>query len=411
MLRRRVLKSIGGVAGATLIYGAGIGRGHAAAQELVVALLAPLSGPWAQQGRLMQLGAKMAVDDINAAGGIKSLNGAKMRLIVADAGESTETAVSAAQRLIADNPDLSGGTGAWLSSFTIAVTEVTERAHLPWLTVSAADAITNRGYKYIFQTTYPGSLQGAAVVPALVKLGEVAGKPPKTVGIITDNTASPMAFAKPMREGGFAKMGLEVVLDMTYTPPLADATPLVERVRRAHPDLLFFVPTAVSDDKLFFEKMEEFHLGGGRVPVVSQGSSLTDAQLPKLIDPKLLEGVMVIVMDWPGKDLQDLAKRFESQTGQPWMGQDSLVTYGDMWVFAQAAEMAKSTDREKIADAIRQMDLSNGIAGFYAGNHLQFDAAGRRDGAGIMVTQWQGGAPVAVYPTDDAVAKPIWPKQ
>jgi branched-chain amino acid transport system substrate-binding protein len=406
MKRRSVL---GGMAGTGLALMAG--PAFAASPELVVALLAPLSGPWAQQGHLMQLGAKMAVDDINAQGGIKALGGAKMRLISADAGESTETAVSAAKKLVADNPDLSGGTGAWLSSFTIAVTEVTERAHLPWLTVSAADAITHRGYKYIFQTTYPGSLQGAAVVPALIKLGEVAGKKPKTVGIITDNTASPMAFAKPMREGGFAKLGLEVVVDMTYTPPLADATPLVEKVRRAKPDFLFFVPTAVSDDKLFFEKMQEFHLGEGRIPVVSQGSSLTDPELPKSIDPKLLEGVMVIVMDWPGKDHVELTERFKKTTGQPWMGQDSLVTYGDMWVLAQAAEMAKSTDREKIADAIRQMDLTGGIASYYAGNRLKFDATGNRDGAGIMVAQWQNGVPVAVYPTDNAVALPIWPKQ
>ena len=406
MKRRSVL---GGMAGTGLALMAG--PAFAASPELVVALLAPLSGPWAQQGHLMQLGAKMAVDDINAQGGIKSLGGAKMRLISADAGESTETAVSAAKKLVADNPDLSGGTGAWLSSFTIAVTEVTERAHLPWLTVSAADAITHRGYKYIFQTTYPGSLQGAAVVPALIKLGEVAGKKPKTVGIITDNTASPMAFAKPMREGGFAKLGLEVVVDMTYTPPLADATPLVEKVRRAKPDFLFFVPTAVSDDKLFFEKMQEFHLGEGRIPVVSQGSSLTDPELPKSIDPKLLEGVMVIVMDWPGKDHVELTERFKKTTGQPWMGQDSLVTYGDMWVFAQAAEMAKSTDREQIAAAIRQMDLTGGIASYYAGNRLQFDETGNRNGAGIMVAQWQKGVPVAVYPTENAVEKPIWPKQ
>jgi len=406
MKRRKIL---GGMAGTGLAL---LARpGFAASPELVVALLAPLSGPWAQQGHLMQLGAKMAVDDINAQGGIKSLGGAKMRLISADAGESTETAVSAAKKLVADNPDLSGGTGAWLSSFTIAVTEVTERAHLPWLTVSAADAITHRGYKYIFQTTYPGSLQGAAVVPALIKLGEVAGKKPKTVGIITDNTASPMAFAKPMREGGFAKLGLEVVVDMTYTPPLADATPLVEKVRRAKPDFLFFVPTAVSDDKLFFEKMQEFHLGEGRIPVVSQGSSLTDPELPKSIDPKLLEGVMVIVMDWPGKDHVELTERFKKTTGQPWMGQDSLVTYGDMWVFAQAAEMAKSTDRDQIAAAIRQMDLTGGIASYYAGNRLQFDETGNRNGAGIMVAQWQKGVPIAVYPTENAVEKPIWPKQ
>jgi len=120
---------------------------------------------------------------------------------------------------------------------------------------------------------------------------------------------------------------------------------------------------------------------------------------------------MVIVMDWPGKDHVELTERFKKTTGQPWMGQDSLVTYGDMWVFAQAAEMAKSTDREQIAAAIRQMDLTGGIASYYAGNRLQFDETGNRNGAGIMVAQWQKGVPVAVYPTENAVEKPIWPKQ
>ena len=58
----------------------------------------------------------------------RSLGGAKLEIIYADAGDSTEKAKNAAQRLLSDNPDLVGGTGSWLSSFTLAVTEVTERA-------------------------------------------------------------------------------------------------------------------------------------------------------------------------------------------------------------------------------------------------------------------------------------------
>ena len=53
----------------------------------------------------------------------------------------------AAQRLVAQEPDVVGGTGAWLSSFTLAITEVTERAKLPWLTLSYSDVITERGSK------------------------------------------------------------------------------------------------------------------------------------------------------------------------------------------------------------------------------------------------------------------------
>src|SRR5579862_4897242 len=99
---------------------------RAQAKAVKLAMVAPLSGPWARQGQLLRQGAEMARDEINQQGGIKALGGAKVELIVADAGDSTEKAKNAAQRLISDQPDLLGGFGSWLSSFTLAVTEVTE---------------------------------------------------------------------------------------------------------------------------------------------------------------------------------------------------------------------------------------------------------------------------------------------
>src|SRR5690242_4875723 len=126
---------------------------RAQAKSVKMAMIAPLSGPWARQGQLLRQGAEMAIDEINQQGGIKKLGDAKFELVVADAGDSTEKAKNAAQRLLSDQPDLIGGFGAWLSSFTLAVTEVTERAEVPWLTLSYSDAITNRGFKFVFQTS------------------------------------------------------------------------------------------------------------------------------------------------------------------------------------------------------------------------------------------------------------------
>ena len=55
--------------------------------EVRVAMIAPLSGPWARQGQLMRMGADMAIEEINEKGGIKALGGAKLTLVVADAGD------------------------------------------------------------------------------------------------------------------------------------------------------------------------------------------------------------------------------------------------------------------------------------------------------------------------------------
>jgi branched-chain amino acid transport system substrate-binding protein len=387
----------------------GLRPAMAETKEVKVAMIAPLSGPWARQGQLMRLGADMALDEINEKGGIKALGGAKMTVVVADAGDSTEKAKNAAQRVLAQNEDLVGGTGAWLSSFTLAVTEVTERAQLAWLTLSYSDLITNRGFKDIFQTSPTADRQAAETVPAALELAEKAtGKRPKTVGIPMDNTASPVSFAKPLREGGFEKLGLKLVVDQIFTPPLSDATPLIERVRAARPDFLLLPISIMPDNKLVLEKLDEFGLGKGRLPLVGNGAPFGSPELKKVVGPELLEGLLFSVADWPFKGQEELIERFKKRTGEPWMTQDSLTAYGDMWIFKEALERAGAADRAKVADAIRAMNLTEGPAKSVFPGPIKFDDKGRREDVPIIFAQWQKGEPVTVFPTDLALAKPYW---
>src|SRR6478752_10568998 len=135
---------------------------QALSKNVKIAVITPLSGPWARQGTLVKFGAETAIDEINAAGGIKALGGAKLELVAIDTGDSAEKAKNAAQRLVAQEPDVVGGMGAWLSTFTLAVTEVTERAQIPWLTLSYSDSITGRGFKYVYQSSMPAGKQPEA---------------------------------------------------------------------------------------------------------------------------------------------------------------------------------------------------------------------------------------------------------
>lgn len=383
-----------------------------AQSEVKVGLIAPMSGPWARQGDLMVKGANLAIEDINKAGGIKALGGAKLKLIVFDAGDTVEKAKNAAQRMVAQEPDLIGATGAWLSSFTLGVTEVTERAELPLLTLSYSDQITARGFKFVFQTSPTGGAQSISTLPALMKMAEAAtGKKPATVAIISDNTAAPMSFAKPMREGGVEKLGMKMVVNEIFTPPLSDATPLIQKVRSSRPDLLLLLPTAISDDKLCLEKMHEFGLGRGRVPVISNGAHIGAPDLLKNLGKDLLEGVMTVVANWGAKGQEDIIKRFVAATGEPWITQDSISTYGDMMIFKEALEKAGAADRRKVAEAIRAMDTTTGPAHYFPGNRIKFDENGRRVGADVVIVQWQNGVPLTVYPPTSAVAEPIWPKR
>ncbi|HEY3909245.1 MAG TPA: ABC transporter substrate-binding protein [Stellaceae bacterium] len=380
-------------------------------KQVEMALIAPLSGPWARQGYLVRAGAEMAIADINKAGGIKSMGGANMKLVVADAGDTPEKAKNAAQRLVSQYPGLVAGEGAWLSSFTLAVTEVTERAHLPWLTLSYSDAITNRGFHYVFQSSLPGNEQAEQTLPAVIALvTRATGARPKTVAIIQDNTAAPMSFVKPMLNGGLDKAGIKLVAHQTFTPPLSDATPIVQSVRTAHPDFLFDIVSSVPDNALILEQLAEMGLSHARLPVVGNGTPLVTPELLKVTGKEIVDGVITSVANWPTKADQDLVAEFKKRTGEPWMTQDSLCGYGHVMIVAAALEKTGAADREKVNAAIHAMDTTTGPAKYFPGASLKFDADGRRVGAPLILVQWQKGEPVTVAPPQFAVAKAIWTK-
>jgi branched-chain amino acid transport system substrate-binding protein len=411
MKRRSFLTLSSAVAAAALFAGLPVPSAFAQApKDVKVGLLVPLSGLYARPGAVMRMGAEMAIQRINAQGGVKALGGAKINLVVLDSGDSTEKAKNAAQRMVAEHPDMVAATGSYLSSFTLAVTEVTERENLPLLTLSYSDLITDRGFKYVFQTSATAASQAEQSLPVIVKVAEgSAGVKPKTVAIITDNTGASVASVKPMRERLLKELGLELVVDETFTPPLADATALVQKVRAARPDMLFFLPTVISDAKLVLEKMNEFGMGQGRVPVISFGIAIAEPDMLKTMDKNLLQGVMSAVGSWGSKGHEELIAELKSKYNEPWMTQNAISTYADMWVIKEALEKAGKADRVAVGEALRTLDM--GPSKYYPGGLIKFDAKGRRVDAGLTIIQWQDGVPVTVFPDNLAMSKAIWSKK
>jgi branched-chain amino acid transport system substrate-binding protein len=408
-ITRRSALGLGLAAGAAAM----VGRPALAQQKTVkVALLAPMSGPWARNGQMMRSGAEMGIEDINNAGGIKALGGAKMELVVIDAGDTTEKATDAAQRMVAQNPDLAGGTGAWLSSFTLAVTEVTERAELPWLTLSYSDAITSRGFRYVFQMAPTADEQAIKALPTFLDLAKQAtGKQPATIALVADNTASEVSFMKPIRATELERYKLKAVADETYTPPLADATSIVQRVRGGRPEIMLIMSSNVPDTKVLLDKFNEYNLGATRLPKMGAGGQWGAPEMAQVIGPQILQGCMSMMGNWGGKGQEDIARRFVERTKEPWLNQDAIMTYIDMQILKEAVERAGTADRRKVADAIRALDLHDeGPAKFVPSRHLKFDEKGRLVDAQLVIIQWQDGTPKAIYPANVATAAPIWPK-
>jgi branched-chain amino acid transport system substrate-binding protein len=400
--------------GALSLAGAAALAGNAHADnpaEVKIAMMVPLSGPWARSGLLEQMGARMAIDDANAAGGVKALGGAKLKLVEFDAGDTAEKAKDAAQRMVAQEPDLAGGFGAWLSSLTLAITEVTERAELPWLTLSYSDLITGRGFKYVFQSSPTADAQAEETLPIVMELAtKASGKRPTKVAIVGDNTAATVSYLKPIRDHVLKNLNLELVVDEIYNPPLADATTIVQKLRSGKPDFVLLQSTNVGDDKLLVEKFAEYGLTAKKMPLIGGGGHWCVPELIKLTDPSNLEGLIVALADWPGKKAADIGKRFVERTKEPWFGHDSIFPYAHVMILKAAMEQAGSAERHKVAAALHSMDLTTGPADLFPDGRVSYDEKGRRKGAKICIVQYRNGIPVPVYPDSIATGEAFWPK-
>src|SRR6266508_4192439 len=234
-----------------------------AAEDVKIALVAPLSGRWARQGQLKKMGAEMAIEEINSQGGIKALGGAKIVLREGDAGDSVEKAVSAAQRLLT-REKISAGIGSWLSSFTLGVTDVAERLQVPWLSLSYADSITERGFKYTFHTSPVSSLQAEQALDLVTDLAKKNNRPIKKAAI-------------------------------------------VQKLRATPPDIMFYGGTNFPDSIQVLQKVKEFSV---KTPVQGVGAWLVTPEYVKTLGKETLDNIQTGVASHPMKGQEELVKKF-----------------------------------------------------------------------------------------------------
>jgi branched-chain amino acid transport system substrate-binding protein len=239
---------------------------------------------------------------------------------------------------------------------------------------------------------------------------KATGKRPTKVGIVGDNTASSVSFYKPLHDHTLKNEKLNLLVEKIYTPPLSDATSLIQPIRSARPDFVLLQSTNVPGDKLLMDKFAEYGLAGGKIPLIGNGGHWAMPELLQVTGADILEGLLVGLANWPGKEQNELSARFSARTKEPWFGHDSIFAYAHTTVLKEALERAGVAERHKVADALRAMDMTDGPALLFPGHHLKFDDKGRRTGAVLVIVQWRNGKPVTVSPPNLAAAEALWPK-
>lgn len=373
----------------------------AAQKEVNVGVVMPLSGANAQFGINSRNAIELVASEINASGGIKSLGGAKLNLIVADSTSTPTTAATVAQRMISQN-SVVAVLGAFASSLTLAISEVTERRGIPLLTMSFSDILTERGFKNVFQVVSKGSTLGQAQFDHSVALAKASGETISKVAIMYEDTAYGTSQAQGLRKAA-KDAGIEPVLDEAYPLGVTDVTPLINKLRGSGAQLVFPV-SYLNDSILIVRTMRQQGLD---VPTIGGAAGYVIPDFRKALGD-LSDGVLSIA---PANYDQtpEYTERFRKRFGY-FMVHEAIEHAALTGVLASALEIAKSTNPDALRAALLGNTFDQGWATVMTGGSVRFDATGHNKTAYPVMVQWQKDELVTVFPAEAAKGKAIWPK-
>src|SRR6185436_16781193 len=223
-------------------------RLRAQARTVKVGVVHPVTGPLAEPGQACRIGAQMAADAINGAGGIKSLGGAKLELVLGDTQTKPDVGRSEAERVVNQGAQLL--MGSFDSGSTAAMVPVAQQRRIPFLVdIAAADPITanvakavkegQQKVQYVYRNFPTGSSFGKKAVEYFSEIFKEAGVAPKRVVLMYCNDLFGQNNAKGFQAAhAAAKPTWEIVESIAWPEPPQDLSTEVARAKAARPDII-----------------------------------------------------------------------------------------------------------------------------------------------------------------------------
>lgn len=382
--------------------------------EVVVGALEPLTGAHAVFGAEAVVGMEIAVEHINAAGGIKSLNGLKLKLVSEDAGENADSAKLAVESIIAKYHP-AAILGLYISPMTIAASEVTERERVLLVADALADSVTSSGRRYLFRPAPKASQHGASAIQFVMSEAKKAGLDFKTVAILNEDSS----FGRSNATGAMNEalnQGLTIVYQKEYPYDITDASPMVADIAKSGADFVVHCPY-FSDAILFAKTFRET----GNIPQFVAGMGASG-----YTDPESIEALGDTSEYYSNTYSYNPAKKtpqnekfvadFKAKTGHVPTEAGGMNYYG-MWILKEALELSGQMfpgdplNPDNLRAAFLNLDLTSGPAvETYTSNHIEFTDTGDNPDAKAVILQVIKGQPKVVWPPEDGETQAIFPR-
>ena len=416
MNRRQLLMS-----GASLLSFASLPNlaGPAVAQsggDVVIGVLFPLSGANAQVGVDARHAMETAADIINNVydldlptaknAGLAGLGNARIRLIFADHQSDPQKGRAEAERLITQEK-VCALIGCYLSSVSSTVSGVAERYGLPFLCAdSSSPSLARRGFKFFFRPAAQDEMFSAAMFDFL-DAQKAKGKKVETVGLFFEDTIFGTDSSNTQRKLA-AERGYKLVADIKYKSNSPSLSAEVQQIKSADPDVL--LPSSyVTDAILLMRTMGE--LGYKARNIIAQASGFSDKSFYDAMGDKaagiISRASFSLDMAQKRPSVLKVNGMYRALSNRDLNDSTSRELMG-LLVLADAIDRAKSTDGEKIREALAATDIP-GERTIMPWKRVRFEADGQNIDADPVLVQYIGGTFVTIFPAALALAEPLWP--
>jgi branched-chain amino acid transport system substrate-binding protein len=370
------------------------------AKTIKVGVLHPVSGALAYSGQQCRLGALLAIEDINNAGGIKSQGGALIEAVLGDAQSRPEAGSAEIERM--NEAGVSAVVGAFASAICLATTQTAAKYGLPHVVdVGVADQIVERGLTNTFRFGPGYKMCSSRAVENLNALNIAAGKPAKTVMIVHEESLFGTGTAT-LLSNELPKYGFEIKEVIKHPNPTRDFNNIVLRMRAVNPDIV--IPANYYNEyALLLRAMKQQNIRPKAIYSVLGGAASSYKFLKEY--PDIAGGIIDCNHWFNPKDprVATLKKRVEAKGA--YFSYEVFMTYTAMTLLADALERAKSADRAAINAALAASTFKDHIMP-YGPTHF---VNGQNTGAQPLLTQVVDGDIKVVLPEAYRQVAPVFP--
>src|SRR6266699_92527 len=373
-------------------------RAQGAAVKLGV--LHPVSGALSYSGQQGRLGATIAIEEINAAGGIKALGGAKIEPVLGDAQSTPEGGNAEVEKM--NSAGVAAIVGGYASSICLTASQTAARYDLPYVVdVGVADNIVTRGLKNTFRFGPGFGVIAKTALDNLVTINDQAGKPAKTVMIVHEDSLFGSGLAK-LLNAQLPERGFQVLETIPHPTPTRDFNNVALKIKTQNPDLV--IPADYYNEYVLLARtMQQQRVRPKGIYSVLGGAASSYKFVKEF--PEAARYIKDCNHWFDPRDPKALALKNLVEAKGQFYTYEVFMNYSCVLLIADALKKAASADRPKIIAALEASTFSGHVMPYGPTKFVN----GQNQGAAPVNTQVLGNDIQVIFPQTFATAKPVFP--